>query len=111
MEENNLGNIFNKVKAATKRAADATSRQAKLTGLRIKLMTLHSQRNQHLQNIGTWLFSFYKQGKKFDQSLLVVELKDEIANIEQIDRQTEAIEAQIQAQEVDSEKVNETMPQ
>ncbi len=68
MADNNLGNLFSKVKAATKQAADATAKHAKLARLRINLMTLHSERNRYLQNIGSQLFSFYKQGKKFDQT-------------------------------------------
>jgi hypothetical protein len=113
MTENDINSIFNKVKAVTQRAADATARQAKLARLRISLMTLHSGRNQHLQNIGSWLFSFHKQDKKFDQSVFTEELKSEIAAIEEIDRQVEAIEAQIQAQqqEKDTVEVKDTTPQ
>ena len=102
MVENDISSIFNKVKEVTKRAADATARQAKLARLRISLMTVHSSKSQHLQNIGSWVFSFYKQGKQFDHSVITMELKDEIAAIEELDRQAEAIEAQIQAKEEDA---------
>ena len=111
MPENNLGNLFNKVKTVTKQAADATAKHAKLTRLRLKLMTLHSNRNQRLQNIGTWIFSFHKQGKKFDQGVLGLELKDDIAAVEEMDKQVEAIEAQIQAIEENAISVKDVTPQ
>jgi len=112
MTDKNIGDIFNKVKAVTKLAADATTKQAKLAGLRIRIMTLHAEKNQHLQNIGSWIYSGHKQGKEFDQSTFSIDLKNDIEAIDGIDRQVEAIEAQIQAQEeADSVSVKDITPQ
>lgn len=102
-----LGNLINKVKEVTKQAVDGTARQAKLARLRLNLMTLHTERNRHLQNIGGSLFASYKQNKTFDQAWLYAELQNEFSAVEQLDRQADAIEVQIRAHEVEAVEVKD----
>ena len=70
MVENNLTGLISKMKTATKQAANETMRQAEIARLRFDLMTLHSEKAKYLQNIGSSLFSLYKQKSNFDQNSL-----------------------------------------
>ncbi len=102
MVDKNLTELLSKVKTATKQAADATVRQAKIARLRFDIMTLHSEKAKYLQSIGSHVFSLYKQKSTFDQAALFSDLEVEIGNVESVDRRIEAIEAQLQAQHAES---------
>jgi len=107
---NNISGIFNKVKTATQQMADATVRKAKIARLRFDIMTLHSERARHLQNIGNHIFSLYKQQAFFDQAKLFAEIDPDLIEIESLDRRVEAVEAQLQAQQADNIEVKDITP-
>jgi hypothetical protein len=111
MVEKNLTELLSKVKSATKQAANATVRQAKIARLRFDLMALHSEKAKHLQNMGTHLYSLYKQKATFDQTAIFSNLEIEIGNTESVDRRIEAIEAQLEAQQADNIEVKDVTPE
>src|SRR5579864_941523 len=96
MVEKNFTEILSKVKSATKQAADATVRQAKIARLRLDLMALHGEKGKHLQSIGNYLYTLYKEKASFDNTSIFTPLISELASIESIERRIEAIEAQIE---------------
>jgi hypothetical protein len=47
-----FGNLFDKVKSATKQAADQTSRLARVAKLKANVLSLNSEKERHLKTIG-----------------------------------------------------------
>jgi hypothetical protein len=106
MSPSAFDNFFQKVKSATKQAADTTAKQAKIAKFRMNLMTLQTEKSRYLQTIGIRVYSMYSQSKKLDQGNLLGEVKDDLGNIERIDARIGEIEeniAELQSKEAELE--------
>lgn len=106
MSPSAFDNFFQKVKSATKQAADTTAKQAKIAKFRMNLMTLQTEKSRYLQTIGIRVYSMYSQSKKLDQGNLLSEVKDDLGNIERIDARIVEIEeniAELQSKEAELE--------
>jgi hypothetical protein len=93
-------NLFNKVKSATKHAADSTARQAKIAKLKMNLMTIQTEKSRHLQTIGIRTYEMYLRTKKLDGDGLLEQVRDELGQMSRIDAKIKELEeeiAQIQA--------------
>jgi len=93
-------NLFNKVKSATKHAADSTARQAKIAKLKMNLMTIQTEKSRHLQTIGIRTYEMYLQKKKLEGDGLLEQVRDELGQMSRIDAKIHELEeeiAQIQA--------------
>lgn len=95
MSPSAFDNFFQKVKSATKQAADTTAKQAKIAKFRMNLMTLQSEKSRYLQTIGIRVYSMYTQTQKLDQGNLLGEVKDDLGNIERIDARIAELEENI----------------
>jgi len=115
MSPSAFDNFLQKVKSATKQAADTTAKQAKIAKFRMNLMTLTTEKSRYLQTIGIRVYSMYIQSKKLDQGNLLEQVKDDLGNIERIDARIEEIEeniAELQSKEAELEvkDVTESAP-
>lgn len=90
-----LDNIFNKVKEATKQAADQTNRAAKAAKLKMTVMSLTSEKTQHLQTIGQRTFTLYVENSTIDGRVLQEKINEELSQITRIDTRIRELEAEI----------------
>lgn len=90
-----LDNIFNKVKEATKQAADQTNRAAKAAKLKMTVMSLTSEKTQHLQTIGQRTFTLYIENSAIDGRVLQEKISEELNQISRIDTRIRELEAEI----------------
>jgi len=88
-------NLLNKVKAGTKQAADTMGKAAKVTKLKMDLMTLSGERNRHLATIGSVVHSLYIEKHSLDSNELIGRLRSEFDQIERIDARVKEIETEI----------------
>lgn len=103
-------NIFSKVKAATKEAADKTGKAAKAAKLRVNIKTLEMEKNRHLQTIGLRTYLLYAENKSLDGNALFERVKDELTQIERAEERIKELEQEIQdinSQSLDVEDVTE----
>jgi hypothetical protein len=90
-----LGNILNKVKSATKQAADQTSRLAKIAKLKTNVLTLNAEKDRHLKTIGIRAYILFKDEKSKDGAELMDRVKDELAQIERIETKISELNVEI----------------
>src|SRR6516165_6776608 len=88
-------NFFQKVKSATKQAADTTAKQAKIAKFRMNLMTLQTEKSRYLQTVGIRVYTMYLNIKSLDGARLFEDVKDDLGNIERIDVRMQDIEENI----------------
>lgn len=88
-------NLINKVKEATKQAADQTNRAAKAAKLKMSVMSLTSEKTQHLQTIGQRTYTLFAENKAIDGILLQDKIGEELKQIERIDQRIKELEAEI----------------
>ena len=88
-------NLFNKVKSATRQAADQTSRAAKVAKLKMNVVTLNSEKNKHLQTIGLRVYTLYSENNAIDGNVLKDKVRDEISQIDRIDEKIRELESEI----------------
>ncbi len=90
-----LDNIFNKVKEATKQAADQTNRAAKAAKLKMNVMSLTSEKTQHLQTIGQRTYTLFVENSTIDGRVLQEKIQEELTQIARIDGRIRELEAEI----------------
>ncbi len=90
-----LDNIFNKVKEATKQAADQTNRAAKAAKLKMNVMSLTSEKTQHLQTIGQRTYTLFVENSIIDGRVLQEKIQEELTQIARIDGRIRELEAEI----------------
>lgn len=88
-------NFLDKVKSATKSAADKTGKAAKVYKLKMDVVTLNSEKNKHLQTIGLRVFTLYNENNAIEGNVLKEKVKDEISQIIRIDERIKELEAEI----------------
>lgn len=101
-------NLFNKVKAVTKDAADKTNKAAKIAKLKMNIMTLQTEKSRHLNTIGVRAHALFVEQKNLDG--LYERVKDELSQIERTEHKIKEIEAEIaelQANTVDVSDVTD----
>jgi len=90
-----LDNIFNKVKEATKQAADQTNRAAKAAKLKMNVMSLTSEKTQHLQTIGQRTYTLFVENSTIDGRVLQEKIHEELTQIARIDGRIRELESEI----------------
>ena len=90
-----LDNIFNRVKEATKQAADQTNRAAKAAKLKMNVMSLTAEKTQHLQTIGQRTYTLFVENSTIDGRVLQEKIQEELTQIERIDGRIRELEAEI----------------
>ncbi len=90
-----FGNIFNKVKTATKQAADQTSRLARIAKLKANVLSLNSEKERHLKTIGLRAYILFQDESSTDSNELRNRVKDEIAQIQRIEGRISEINSEI----------------
>jgi|ERR1700733_5184867 hypothetical protein len=90
-----FGNIFNKVKSATKQAADQTSKLARIAKLKANVLSLNSEKDRHLKTIGLRVYILFQDEKSTDGAELQNRVKDEIAQIQRIEQKISEINGEI----------------
>jgi len=88
-------NIFNKVKEATKQAADQTNRAAKAAKLKMTVMSLTSEKTQHLQTIGQRTYTLFFENSTIDGRVLQEKIQEELTQIARISTRIAELEAEI----------------
>jgi hypothetical protein len=88
-------NLINKVKSATKHAADSTARQAKIAKLKMNLMTIQTEKSRHLQTIGIRTHEMFNRIQKLDGDALLDLVRDELGQLSRIDVKMAEITAEI----------------
>ncbi|HEY9786764.1 MAG TPA: hypothetical protein V6D17_15285 [Candidatus Obscuribacterales bacterium] len=89
-------NLFSKVKAATKEAADKTAQAAKAAKIRVNIKTLEMEKNRHLQTIGLRTYLLYNENKSIDGNTLYDRIKEELNQIEHNEERIKELETEIQ---------------
>ena len=97
MSSSSFDNLFNKVKGATRQAADQTNRAARHAKLKMTIMSLQSEKLRHFQMIGMATFMFYAEKKKIDGDILQGKIQEELRQVERIDQKIAELEAEINA--------------
>lgn len=101
-------NLFNKVKAVTKDAADKTNKAAKIAKLKMNIMTLQTEKSRHLNTIGVRAYALFGEQRNLDG--FYDRVKDELSQIERTEHRVKEIEAEItelQSHTVDVNDVTE----
>jgi len=88
-------NLFNKVKTATKQAANSTARQAKIAKLKMNLMTIQTEKSRHLQTVGIRAYDMHNKIQKLDGDSLLDQVRDELGQLARIDTKIADINAEI----------------
>ncbi|PWU01953.1 MAG: hypothetical protein C5B53_02265 [Candidatus Melainabacteria bacterium] len=88
-------NFFQKVKSATKQAADNTAKQAKIAKYRMNLMTLQTEKSRFLQTVGIRVYTMFLQNSRILGDQLFDQVKDDLGNIERIDVRMQELEENI----------------
>lgn len=101
-------NFLDKVKSATKSAADKTGKAAKVYKLKMDVVTLNSEKNKHLQTIGLRVFTLYNENNAIEGNILKEKVKDEISQIIRIDERIKELEAEISDIQSGTEHVDVT---
>lgn len=101
-------NFFDKVKTATKQAADQTSKAAKIAKLKMNVVTLSSEKNKHLQAIGQRVYNLFGENHAIDGNVLKEKVREEIKQIERIDEKIKEHEAEISDMHSDTQHVDVT---
>ena len=97
MSSSSFDNLFNKVKGATRQAADQTNRAARQAKLKMTIMSLQSEKLRHFQMICMATFMFYAEKKKIDGDILQGKIQEELRQVERIDQKIAELEAEINA--------------
>lgn len=97
MSSSSFDNLFNKVKGATRQAADQTNRAARQAKLKMTIMSLQSEKLRHFQIIGMATFTLYAERKKIDGDILQGKIQEELRQVERIDQKIAELEAEINA--------------
>jgi hypothetical protein len=88
-------NFFQKVKSATKQAADNTAKQAKIAKYRMNLMTLQTEKSRYLQTVGIRVYTMFLQNRRILGDQLFDQVKDDLGNIERIDVRMQELDENI----------------
>ena len=100
-------NIFSKVKQNTNKAAQQVNLAAKITKLKVEIATQKSEKERHLQSIGSKTYAIFCTDKSLDGQKVQEEIATELSLIDRIDDHIEDLQsqiAQLKAEFRDSEK-------
>lgn len=86
-------NIINKFKSSTKQAVDQASRAARITKLKMDIMTQNGEKSRLLQNVGEKTYALFSETKGLDG--LVERIRNEFTMIQRIEERIKEIEAEI----------------
>lgn len=95
MSNPSFDNIMNKVKEATRQAADQTNKAARVAKLKMTMMSLQTEKLRHFQTIGQKAFTLFSENKSIDGSLLQSKVMEELKQIERIDAKILEMENEI----------------
>jgi hypothetical protein len=101
-------NFLDKVKSATKQAADQTGKAAKVYKLKMNVVSLNSEKNKHLQTIGLRVFTLYNENNAIDGNVLKEKVKDEFSQIARIDEKIKELESEISDIQANTQHVDVT---
>jgi hypothetical protein len=90
-----FGNLFDKVKNATKQAADQTSKLARIAKLKANVLSMNSEKERHLKTIGLRAFILFSDEKSTDGEELKNRVRDELAQIHRINERIQELHDQI----------------
>src|SRR5271168_4569775 len=90
-----FGNLINKVKSATKQAADQTSKLARVAKLKTQVYSLNSEKSKLLNTIGLRAYIMFAEENSMDGAALKERIKDEIAQIKRIEGRIAELNSEI----------------
>jgi len=90
-----FGSLFDKVKSATKHAADQTSKLARIAKLKANVLSLNSEKERHLKTIGIRAVIMFSDEKSTDGEELKNRVRDELAQIQRINERIQELNDQI----------------
>jgi hypothetical protein len=106
-------NFFQRVKSATKQAADTTAKQAKIAKYRMNMMTLQTEKSRYLQTVGIRVYTMFLENRRILGDQLFDQVKDDLGNIERIDVRMQELEeniAELKSKEAELEIKDVTAP-
>jgi hypothetical protein len=86
-------NIINKFKSSTKHAVDQASRAARVTKLKMDIMTQNGEKTRLLQNVGEKTYQLFSETKGLDG--LLERIRNEFTMIQRIEERIREIEDEI----------------
>ena len=90
-----FGNLFDKVKSATRQAADQTSKLARVAKLKANVLSLNSEKERHLKTIGIRTVILFADENSTDGAELKNRIRDELAQIQRINERIAELNDQI----------------
>jgi seryl-tRNA synthetase len=101
-----LGNLLNKVKAATKQTADFAATKAKIGKLKLNLISLQTDKNRCLKMIGTRTYALNGETGAIDGVVLKERIREELSQIDNIETKIQETESEIAKLEASAPQVN-----
>lgn len=99
-------NLFDKAKNVAKQVSDQTSKAAKVSKLKLNVVSLTSEKKKHLETIGQKVCSLLNQGSAIDSSILKDNVSDEISQINRIEERIKELESEINDLQANSDSVD-----
>ncbi len=90
-----LDNIFSKVKANTKQAAQQMSLAARIAKLKVEIATQKGEKERHLKTIGVKTYAIYCKDKTLDGKVVCDEISNELNLIQRIEKHLDDLDAEI----------------
>jgi len=103
-----FGNLFDKVKSATKQAGDQASKLARIAKLKANVLSLNSEKERHLKTIGIRAVILFTDEKSNDGEELRNRVRDELAQIHRINERIQELNDQISQMQAGAPDVDVT---
>jgi hypothetical protein len=103
-----FGNLFDKVKSATKQAGDQASKLARIAKLKANVLSLNSEKERHLKTIGIRAVILFSDEKSTDGEELKNRVRDELAQIHRINERVQELNDQISQMQAGAPDVDVT---
>lgn len=94
-----FNDFVNRFKQTTKQAADQMGRAAKITKLKMDIMTLTGEKVRYLQTIGSKTYSLYCDTNALDGNVLFDRVRADLVHIARIDEKIGNLENEIKNQQ------------
>lgn len=94
-----FNDFVNRFKQTTKQAADQMGRAAKITKLKMDIMTLTGEKVRYLQTIGSKTYSLYCDTNALDGNVLLDRVRADLVHISRIDEKISNLENEIKNQQ------------
>ena len=88
-------NFFDKAKNVAKQVSNQTSKAAKVSKLKLNVVSLTSEKKKHLETIGARVCSLINEGSAVDSGILRDTVSDEMSQINRIEERIKELESEI----------------